>query len=799
MVAYLFINPVQAQETYDIEACNYADNQAAQIAWTARGGSDPVTLSIENIPDGSPALSFLCDLPRLSERAYWDRNINMDLSRFDRIAFWIKVIGAQQAVRQCSLHFRSGSGWYTANQNIGFGLPMQGWQHVILNRADFVAEGTPTSWSSIDCIRFSSWKGADIQATILLGAVEGISDDVIVVRNTRAGTEAASAKVYAGKMTGALSRAGIGAGMVDEASIETGMLAGKSIVIYPYNPVVSSTEITNLNAFVDNGGKIIACYKLVPDLASILGVQSQGYKTANYKGHFSSMRFPTGHPVGFPDIVLQISTSINNAGATGGNGSYTAATWYDGTNWNTGYAAVILNNNGAFLTGALQDDDCETKAQLLYALLGTIRPDMWQYVAEASMSRAGNISSWTTFTDAAAEIWNEAVAQGRVNAQNEVTQAQSFYSQADLQYTTGDYPQVVEPATAARQHLLSAYACCQMSAANEFRGVWSSSAYYPNGMTWDAAVAKLKDNGFNAVIPNMAKGGLADYNSQVLPVNSRVAMDGDQIALCVTAGKKYDVAVHVWKICWNLAGAPATWINSMRTAGRLQQTYGGTELTWLCPSHPDNQALERDAVLEIVNNYDIDGIHLDYIRYPWYTYCYCDGCRQRFEAASGLIVHNWPADVLINGLHYMAYQDFRRAQISGLVQEISQSVRLVKPDVKISAAVSGSWPSCRDNYGQDWVGWMDNGWLDFVCPMNYTLFSDIYGSIVQAQYDLINGGVSLFSGVGASDPGLCLDKLIDQIKATRTTGTGGFILFDYSSAGWINDFLPALKQGLTAD
>ncbi|GEM_PF-5390392 len=120
---------------------------------------------------------------------------------------------------------------------------MQGWQHVIFNRADFVVEGTPASWSSIDRIRFPVWKGADIQATVLLGAMKGIGDDVIVVRNTRAGTEAASAKVYANKMAGALSRAGIDAGMVDEAGIETGMLAGKSIVVYPYNPVVSSTEI----------------------------------------------------------------------------------------------------------------------------------------------------------------------------------------------------------------------------------------------------------------------------------------------------------------------------------------------------------------------------------------------------------------------------------------------------------------------------------------------------------------------------------------------------------------------------
>ena len=42
-------------------------------------------------------------------------------------------------------------------------------------------------------------------------------------------------------------------------------------------------------------------------------------------------------------------------------------------------------------------------------------------------------------------------------------------------------------------------------------------------------------------------------------------------------------------------------------------------------------ALERDAMLEVATNYDVDGIHFDYIRYPASDHCYCDGCRTRFE------------------------------------------------------------------------------------------------------------------------------------------------------------------------
>jgi hypothetical protein len=62
---------------------------------------------------------------------------------------------------------------------------------------------------------------------------------------------------------------------------------------------------------------------------------------------------------------------------------------------------------------------------------------------------------------------------------------------------------------------------------------------------------------------------------------------------------------------------------------------GKPQDAWLCPSHPANQALELNALVEIARNYDVAGLHLDYIRYPGKDYCFCAGCRQRFEASLG--------------------------------------------------------------------------------------------------------------------------------------------------------------------
>ncbi|MGD0113303.1 MAG: hypothetical protein ABSD48_15695 [Armatimonadota bacterium] len=100
--------------------------------------------------------------------------------------------------------------------------------------------------------------------------------------------------------------------------------------------------------------------------------------------------------------------------------------------------------------------------------------------------------------------------------------------------------------------------------------------------------------------------------------------------------------MHVWKVNWNLSGAPEEFVERMRAEGRMQRTRSGSETGWLCPANPANSQLERDSLLEVVRKYDVDGIHFDYIRYENQDNCCCDGCRQCFEESAGVKVADWP-------------------------------------------------------------------------------------------------------------------------------------------------------------
>ncbi|NLC56308.1 MAG: family 10 glycosylhydrolase, partial [Armatimonadetes bacterium] len=346
------------------------------------------------------------------------------------------------------------------------------------------------------------------------------------------------------------------------------------------------------------------------------------------------------------------------------------------------------------------------------------------------------------------------------------------------------------------RRLLTAYARCQPTRGGEFRGVWCHSAYGVSGMTWDRAIRHLKQSGFNAVVPNMLWGGVADYQSKLLPVRSDVATRGDQIALCTAAGRKYGVEVHVWKVNFNLQGAPKEFVDRMRAEGRLQATDRGEEEAWLCPSHPANFALERDSMLEVARNYDVDGIHFDYIRYPDQSKCYCDGCRVRFEESTGITVLNWPKEVTRGGKHFAAYQEFRRRCITRLVKAVSEEAHRLKPTLKVSAAVFSDWPNCREHVGQDWGHWVKQGYLDFVCPMDYTAHDEGFRARVQVQRDEVAGRIPLYPGVGAAAPGLPLNQVIDQIQIARAEGADGFIIFDYNDTV-AHEYVPALGQATT--
>ena len=355
--------------------------------------------------------------------------------------------------------------------------------------------------------------------------------------------------------------------------------------------------------------------------------------------------------------------------------------------------------------------------------------------------------------------------------------------------------------TAARQShdaLSKAYNLSHHSDETEGRGLWNHSGLGAYPGDWERSIKELAAAGINMILPNIAWAGVAHYNSKVLPQSNKFKQYGDQIAQCVEAAHKHNMEVHVWKITWNLEGAPKEFAEKMQKEGRTQVSDKGETINWLCPSHPENVKLELNTIIEIVQNYDVDGIHLDYIRYPGSRACFCQECKKRFTLATRQVIKVFPASVLPkSGEHGQAYIDWRAQQITRLVRLIHKRAKAIKPDIKISTAVFGGYPSCVTSIGQDWIAWAKAGYVDFVCPMNYTEDDKYFTDLLENQLDLMPKNVAIYPGIGAtaSNSLLTSDTVVGQIHLARFLGASGWTIFDYS-ANISNTVLPAIQLGI---
>ncbi|RMG03950.1 MAG: hypothetical protein D6741_01725, partial [Planctomycetota bacterium] len=399
---------------------------------------------------------------------------------------------------------------------------------------------------------------------------------------------------------------------------------------------------------------------------------------------------------------------------------------------------------------------------------------------QGRLAQVGRVGTCRDFDELAA--WIDAQPQPQAEqaatilARARETLAQAKALAAAARTDARRWPEALETLDGAHASAVEAYLLAQPSRPVEGRAIWnhSGTGAYPGD--WERTAKELAEAGFNMVLPNMLWGGLAHYPSDLLPRSGTFTEYGDQIAQCVAACHRHGIEVHVWKVNFNLSTAPASFVQQMRSAGRTQVNYRGEDVDWLCPSDPRNFALERDSMLEVARRYDVDGLHFDYIRYPGSQSCYCDNCRKRFEAHLGRRVEHWPDDCRAGSLS-AAYQDWRCAQINRLVEAVSHEAKRIRPGIKISAAVFGRYPDCRASVGQDWPVWIENGWLDFVCPMDYTEDDAEFRALVTDQQERIGNRVPLYPGIGAWRLGSA-DRVVGQIAIARELKAQGFVIFN---------------------
>jgi len=315
----------------------------------------------------------------------------------------------------------------------------------------------------------------------------------------------------------------------------------------------------------------------------------------------------------------------------------------------------------------------------------------------------------------------------------------------------------------------------------ELRGVWVAvvaNIDYPTKAVTDSQVlkaeaVKILDNaealGLNAVFLQVRPASDAIYKSKLFPWSKYLtgqqglAPDSgfDPLEFWVAEAHKRGLELHAWinpyritkktpkEPKYDTASLAAS--NPARLKPEWVVKYSDGNL-YYNPGIPEVRDMVKEGVLELIRNYDIDGIHLDDYFYPG----------KDFDDKAAYTKY---------GKDYSNKDDWRRANVNMLISDLSKAIKETGEAVSFGVSPFGIWANKSANQlGSDTRGtqsyydqyadtrkWVKDGLLDYIAPQIYWHIGyEIadYSKLLQWWADVTAGtGVDLYIGQAAYKAG----------------------------------------------
>ncbi len=317
-------------------------------------------------------------------------------------------------------------------------------------------------------------------------------------------------------------------------------------------------------------------------------------------------------------------------------------------------------------------------------------------------------------------------------------------------------------------------------ATGEFRAYWVDAWHQPGICTpseTTATVNYLKSCNCNVIVAQVSKVADSYFTSSYFPRATNVQPGYDALADVITKAHAQGMEVHAWVCvyrCWTQQNDPP-WEDHVYKLhpGWLSQTNTGVKFagneSYLDPGNPAAMMWLVNAFMEIVNNYDIDGLQFDRIRYPGTDWGYNVTAVGRFNREYGRTGTPNSGDPV--------WTAWRKAQINAFVKQMYCKIMAVKPHVKLGASVWKTAATGARDYLQDWSAWTQGHYIDYVCPMNYT------GSLSTWNANNAENQGSAFGRhvyPGQDTCGNGGPATASQVSAALSSGNPGVSMFSYN-------------------
>jgi uncharacterized lipoprotein YddW (UPF0748 family) len=364
-------------------------------------------------------------------------------------------------------------------------------------------------------------------------------------------------------------------------------------------------------------------------------------------------------------------------------------------------------------------------------------------------------------------------------------------------------------ASAVMAALGPAPACAAPPAGQETRALWVVRHAVSTPGRVDAVVDLAEQMNINTLLVQVrGRGDAFDKSDLVPPAETlETAPAGfDPLERMIERAHARGLEVQAWinvYLVWSAGALPRSpqhvvnahpgWISVRADGRRLVEMVPEDfeeqriEGMFLAPGNPAVRKYLRDVVHEIVSKYKVDGIHLDYVRYPEPGVGYDPPTRTAFERQYGVdpIDIDQPDSLLLKVVGADRIPDLRarwiqwkKDQITGLVRDLRGDLDVSGRNLKLTAAVIADQSAALNRYLQDWPEWLREGIIDAAIPMAYGTKTPVVEQQIAAAMAIpterhVYAGIALYNE-GARDA-------VEKIRRARKLGVDGIALFSYDS------------------
>ncbi|MBN1948213.1 MAG: family 10 glycosylhydrolase [Candidatus Cloacimonetes bacterium] len=335
----------------------------------------------------------------------------------------------------------------------------------------------------------------------------------------------------------------------------------------------------------------------------------------------------------------------------------------------------------------------------------------------------------------------------------------------------------------------------------EIRALWVPSWELTSPENIDQLVQEAKNNRINKILAEVRYRADCLYfpnkNDSTFPNPEprsyllAATPDFDPLEYLIQKSSGSGIEIHAWLTTYvvtthkleNLAAdhlyfTHPEWIT--HDFRRQAMKFDSQEGAYLDPGIPEVSIYLLNIIMDILKNYRIAGIHLDYLRYPDINYGYNPQSYILFKAQTRY-------------QDYYSWQRWKQDQISQFINALRISMRNTFPGVKLSAAVFPDLMQAKNFYAQNWHEWLIRDLVDQVYLMAYTSSNDNFRVIMDKVVNLnLNDMIVIGLRAWSNNNEYPARQINDKVKMVKKSGFAGLSFFSYTGIKE-NNYFQSLK------